>query len=742
MKQLLRFVLFACLLPIHVAAQQLVPATGEFRINQDVPALQYQPNVAVGPDNGYIVVWKATPEGGPSASIYFRRYSSANVALSDEMVVGDGSSDNESRTVKVVYWTDGKYIIAWNTSSNITMRVLDTDNSMGAAVLLGSGDEWDIAVQGNAVAALYGSGTGALNLRSYDLGTNSFTGPAVLVTESATNQYKYPNIRFRADGSLVAIYGRGNYPNIVYRKTFGSDLLAQINETVVYSLNNSLNCIDVSTNVHDELLISTKWGVNGTDVFKAWLLAADGTALIENLGVYSCPYAYFSSECTLFDNGDFVVVVGNRTSLNDPDDYQVRGFYARNYNEQNTGMVVLNTTAPADQDHPAVEKRSDGGFIVVWEGNGFQGDTQGINARAYSGALFPGVIASDNAVVTVDETGTTWPLELLLGTLPTGNVVVDLTVSDATEVTIDRAQLTFTAANWDQPQTVMVTGVDDAIDDGDIALHVTATMNALTADATYAAMGPKTFPVINLDDDATFSLPLAQVFCRSDGMGGVNAIITNQGSPITSVMATSDDQTVVDDMDITVTTVDPTTYGLAITGLGNNVPGTASITLTATDGLFNYTGAFQVNTLGDVAVITQDVDVLTCSTSGTAYQWFLDGSLLPGATQQTYTAAQNGNYSVVVVDTDGCTESSAPYFYGSTRIEHTIAQALWVGMLTETLPLYAPHAGVLQVLDVAGREVARSTMATGLQTIALPGLAPGVYLFVMPGEQTFRRVKP
>ena len=35
-----------------------------------------------------------------------------------------------------------------------------------------------------------------------------------------------------------------------------------------------------------------------------------------------------------------------------------------------------------------------------------------------------------------------------------------------------RPSLTFTPANWNTPQTVTVTGVDDAIDDGDVAYTI------------------------------------------------------------------------------------------------------------------------------------------------------------------------------------------------------------------------------------------------------------------------------
>ena len=112
MRLLLPLSLFACLLPVLATAQQLLPATGEFRVNQNVPSDQYLPQVAVGPSNDYVVVWKSWQQDGSSGSVYFRRYNSANLALSGEILVGSGVSYSESDVVKMIYWADGKYIIA------------------------------------------------------------------------------------------------------------------------------------------------------------------------------------------------------------------------------------------------------------------------------------------------------------------------------------------------------------------------------------------------------------------------------------------------------------------------------------------------------------------------------------------------------------------------------------------------------------------------------------------------------
>ena len=62
-----------------------------------------------------------------------------------------------------------------------------------------------------------------------------------------------------------------------------------------------------------------------------------------------------------------------------------------------------------------------------------------------------------------------------------------------------------------------------------------------------------------------------------------------------------------------------------------------------------------------VPVITAVGAVLTCSVNNASYQWFFNNSLLSGATQQSYTALYNGNYTVLVVDSKGCTGSSATF---------------------------------------------------------------------------------
>ncbi|MEO8770837.1 MAG: T9SS type A sorting domain-containing protein, partial [Ferruginibacter sp.] len=58
-------------------------------------------------------------------------------------------------------------------------------------------------------------------------------------------------------------------------------------------------------------------------------------------------------------------------------------------------------------------------------------------------------------------------------------------------------------------------------------------------------------------------------------------------------------------------------------------------------------------------VISAADRLLTCNINAATYQWFLNNNPIANATQQTYNAIQDGNYTVSVVDANGCNGLSA-----------------------------------------------------------------------------------
>ena len=65
----------------------------------------------------------------------------------------------------------------------------------------------------------------------------------------------------------------------------------------------------------------------------------------------------------------------------------------------------------------------------------------------------------------VSKTQDTFTVVLL--TQPTDNVLITFDTNDTSEGVVDKTSLTFTPSNWDVPQTVTITGIDDGLQDGD-----------------------------------------------------------------------------------------------------------------------------------------------------------------------------------------------------------------------------------------------------------------------------------
>ena len=75
-------------------------------------------------------------------------------------------------------------------------------------------------------------------------------------------------------------------------------------------------------------------------------------------------------------------------------------------------------------------------------------------------------VVPSGGATAVGESGTTDTFTVVLHARPQSNVVFNLSFSDAGEGRLDRATLTFTPADWNVPQTVTLTGVDDPTLDG------------------------------------------------------------------------------------------------------------------------------------------------------------------------------------------------------------------------------------------------------------------------------------
>ncbi len=112
----------------------------------------------------------------------------------------------------------------------------------------------------------------------------------------------------------------------------------------------------------------------------------------------------------------------------------------------------------------------------------------------------PDVIVAPVSGLQTSESGTTQEFTISLATLPLADVVIDLSSSHPGEGTVLPSRITLTPANATTPQAITVTGIDDAIDDGDVEYTI-VTSAIRSDDPFYSGWNPPDVVLRNIDDD-------------------------------------------------------------------------------------------------------------------------------------------------------------------------------------------------------------------------------------------------
>ncbi len=186
------------------------------------------------------------------------------------------------------------------------------------------------------------------------------------------------------------------------------------------------------------------------------------------------------------------------------------------------------------------------GYDVATDGSGgvyvagLSTATWGTPVRAYSSGSdgyvvkinspTPGITVTPTSGLTTTEAGGSAQFSVVLNTAPTANVTIGISSSDTTEGTVSTSSLTFTTANWSTPQTVTITGIDDTLDDGDIAYSI-VTAAASSADAGYNGLNASDVSVTNTDNDTYNTLVVDTTSDTADGTTtSIAALMANKGA--------------------------------------------------------------------------------------------------------------------------------------------------------------------------------------------------------------------
>jgi hypothetical protein len=149
---------------------------------------------------------------------------------------------------------------------------------------------------------------------------------------------------------------------------------------------------------------------------------------------------------------------------------------------------------------------------------------------------------------------------------------------------------------------------------------------------------------------------------------------------------------------------------------------------------WRYSACYVNNAAPALPTISESGDTLFAS-SAVTYQWYMNGNLIVGATNQEYVPAQDGMYLVRITDSIGCIYSySAGYYYQSSVSISDIASAnsfiIYPNPSTSLFNIVMP--GVknysIDVYDVMGKRVLQGWE---LSTLDMTNYSDGVYYVVI-----------
>jgi Bacterial Ig domain/Putative Ig domain len=236
----------------------------------------------------------------------------------------------------------------------------------------------------------------------------------------------------------------------------------------------------------------------------------------------------------------------------------------------------------AEGPHLGTVTHSASSADAVYNGISISGVTATIIDDDFAGIdLEPSPLAGDLS----EQTGSSATFTTELVSRPVSNVTVAL--SGAGQVSLSTGSITFTPLNWNVPQTITATAINDSAPEGYHPATVTAT--AASADATYQGLTNDTaFNIV--DDDAPNAVP-DELMTDEDVSGTVDVLandIDAQGGTLTVTSVTQPAHgSVVVNPDGTVSYtpvanwsgVDNFSYSIA-NGTGGHDTGTVTVTVT------------------------------------------------------------------------------------------------------------------------------------------------------------------
>lgn len=136
-----------------------------------------------------------------------------------------------------------------------------------------------------------------------------------------------------------------------------------------------------------------------------------------------------------------------------------------------------------------------------------------------------------------------------------------------------------------------------------------------------------------------------------------------------------------------------------------------------------------------VPVISATGNTLSVSPAGYDYNWYINGTLIPGSNTETHVAQSNGIYTVELTDNYGCKDTSASYNFTSNSVSENEKQTIRVVDQGEGKFYIEMQISDVQihVFDLAGKKMGASVVRQN--SVDLSQHDSGMYFITLYSEK-------
>ncbi len=192
-------------------------------------------------------------------------------------------------------------------------------------------------------------------------------------------------------------------------------------------------------------------------------------------------------------------------------------------NNPNFAFRIVSDFAPSTTNYAPSNPTSTYGTTSTW-----RFDMVTVSGDVFSGPTAGVTITESSGTTNVTEGGPTDTYTVVLNTVPTANVTI--TLNPGTQVTVSPSTLTFTPSNWNVPQTVTVTAVDDAAVEGNHTGTISHTATSTDTNYNSIAIANVVANITDNDAPAPTITPIGTI--QGTGFAATAGTFTVQGMVI------------------------------------------------------------------------------------------------------------------------------------------------------------------------------------------------------------------